>query len=484
MAKANILIVEDEALIAKDIKETLEALGYNVLATVDNGKDAINLAKESKPDLILMDIVIKGPLDGIQTTEKIHSELDIPVIYLTAYADESKLQRAKITEPFGYIIKPFEEKALHSAIEMALYRHKSEKEKQALKEQVIKLTRKIPLTDNEKFVFYGVIHYPLFNDIELARILKIKRSTVTAIRNKLSKEGYFCTYRIPNLSAIGCELLTVMYGKLNKLNSKKTEVLKEISSVPEQVYLTTTNNELMGICISKNFSDCKMHIDSATALLNRGGIAENLCIAYFPLQKYNYENFFNYGRYVKKRLEIELSDRLEKLSKPKQRKLTQNEKRILYALVKYPSFTDSEIASATKIPRPSISQTRRRLIKEGLLYTINMPYLVKLRSELIILNHVSFDAGISAEQAKLIEDFFNKFSSSIFLISGNIELCTINLYDDYSEYEHEKTEQAKFFHENRLDSKASNIFTIPDIEIMSLNFAPLVKKVLDIKVNF
>lgn len=126
MAKGRILVVEDERIVAKDISKRLKDLGYGVVAAVSSGEAAIETATEARPDLVLMDIQLKGSVDGIEAAEKIRSELNIPVIYLTAYADENTLQRAKVTEPFGYIIKPFDERDLHAAIEIALRRRLAE----------------------------------------------------------------------------------------------------------------------------------------------------------------------------------------------------------------------------------------------------------------------------------------------------------------------------------------------------------------------
>ena len=127
MADKNILIVEDERIVAEDIKTSLKRLGYNVLAIVSSGKEAITKALELKPDLVLMDILLKGDLDGIEAANKIRSKSNIPVIYLTAHADEITLKRAKLSEPFGYIVKPFETKDLKIAIDMALYKWKMER---------------------------------------------------------------------------------------------------------------------------------------------------------------------------------------------------------------------------------------------------------------------------------------------------------------------------------------------------------------------
>lgn len=124
---ASVMIVEDENIVAMDIKQRLEMLGYKVTATVATGEEAIELAEKTRPDVILMDIVLKGEVDGIEAAEEIRRRFKIPIIYITAYSDKKTLERAKVTEPFGYIIKPFEDKELHSVIEITLYKDKIEK---------------------------------------------------------------------------------------------------------------------------------------------------------------------------------------------------------------------------------------------------------------------------------------------------------------------------------------------------------------------
>jgi len=127
MPKIKILVVEDESLVAKDIQNMLRGLGYEVLDVLSTGEEALVALRESDPDLILMDIVLKGKIDGIVTAERIWETYGIPVIYLTAYADETTLSRAKVTVPFGYILKPFDERELQTTIEMAFYKAKIDK---------------------------------------------------------------------------------------------------------------------------------------------------------------------------------------------------------------------------------------------------------------------------------------------------------------------------------------------------------------------
>jgi PAS domain S-box-containing protein len=122
-----ILIVEDESIVALELQSRLTDLGYSVCGIVVSGPEAINLISEKKPEIILMDINIKGPFDGVETAEKIKGMYDIPIVFLTAFTDSSTLERAKTVQPYGYIVKPFEERELHTTIEIALYKHSMEK---------------------------------------------------------------------------------------------------------------------------------------------------------------------------------------------------------------------------------------------------------------------------------------------------------------------------------------------------------------------
>lgn len=121
--KILILIVEDELLIAKSLARKLEKLGYSVVGVASSSEVALQKVEETQPDLILMDIVIKGELDGIETAKKIQANFSIPIIYVTAYADDETLERAEETGSYGYILKPFKEREVHAAIKMALKKH-------------------------------------------------------------------------------------------------------------------------------------------------------------------------------------------------------------------------------------------------------------------------------------------------------------------------------------------------------------------------
>lgn len=147
---AQILVVEDEQIVAMDIQQTLVSLGYDVPITVATGEAAVEQARQRRPDLVLMDIRLGGEMDGVEAAGRIR-ELGLPVIFLTAHADPATLARAKITEPFGYVLKPFEERDLHTTIEMALYKHATE--------------QKLLEADRRKDEFLGMLGHELRNPL-------------------------------------------------------------------------------------------------------------------------------------------------------------------------------------------------------------------------------------------------------------------------------------------------------------------------------
>jgi two-component system, cell cycle sensor histidine kinase and response regulator CckA len=126
-SRKQILVVEDESIVAMDLQDRLESLGYDVPATVATGKRAIEKTESLRPDLVLMDIQLQDEMDGVQAADEIRRRFDVPIVFVTANADDGTIQRAKVTEPFGYVMKPFDEKSLETTIEMALYKHAAEK---------------------------------------------------------------------------------------------------------------------------------------------------------------------------------------------------------------------------------------------------------------------------------------------------------------------------------------------------------------------
>lgn len=179
MSKYKVLVVEDEFIVSKDIQNSLIKLGYNVIGSAATGEKAIELALAYEPDVILMDIMLKGELSGIQAAEKILENKSIPIIFLTAYADESTLSKAKMVQPFGYIIKPFKDIDLHTTIEMAIFKHG--KDQELLKERnfLYNLVENKDLTGNQN----TVEHIFVKSNSKLVRLIKSEILFIEALKD-------------------------------------------------------------------------------------------------------------------------------------------------------------------------------------------------------------------------------------------------------------------------------------------------------------
>ena len=141
--KPRILVVEDESIVALDIQVQIKKFGYEAVGHATQAEQAIAMATALRPDMILMDIQLAGEMDGISAAQVIHAELGIPVVFITAFDANEIIERAKLTEPYGYILKPFSEREMHTVIEMALYKHQAETKLRANLEQLQKVSRRV-----------------------------------------------------------------------------------------------------------------------------------------------------------------------------------------------------------------------------------------------------------------------------------------------------------------------------------------------------
>lgn len=231
MGKVKILVVEDESIVSKDIQHSLKRLGYTVSGAAPTAEKALELVASEQPHAVLMDIMLKGDMNGIEAAEIVRREYNIPVIFLTAYADEVTLSKAKITEPYGYIIKPFKEIDLHTSIEMALYKHKKEKEVEKERDLLYSLvegkdsngfifvksnSRLVKLNTKDIYFIEALKDYVVINTIDKRYTI---HSTMKDIEKKLGDEHFIRVHRsfIVRLDKIA----TIEYPNLQLEKDKK-----------------------------------------------------------------------------------------------------------------------------------------------------------------------------------------------------------------------------------------------------------------------
>lgn len=239
MAKISVLVVEDESIVSKDIQHSLKKLGYSVVGAASTGEKAIELATSTLPDIILMDIMLKGEMNGIEAADEIRKACAIPVIFLTAYADESTLSKAKITEPYGYILKPFKEIDLHTTIELAIYKHGREQEVVKERDLLYTLVTNQETTKNGYIFVKSNSKLIKLNNEEICYIEALKdyvvihtadsrytiHSTMKDIERKMGKEEFvrihrsfivrldkIATIEYPNLTLEGVDKLIPIGG--------------------------------------------------------------------------------------------------------------------------------------------------------------------------------------------------------------------------------------------------------------------------------
>ncbi|WP_368008976.1 hybrid sensor histidine kinase/response regulator [Laspinema palackyanum] len=238
-----VLVVEDEIITAIDIQSSLENLGYHVPPIASTGQEALDQVAKFQPDIILMDIVLKGEIDGIETANRIRDRQPIPIIFLTAYSDDATLARAGISEPFGYLLKPFDDRELHTTIQMALKRYQAElkirqerdtaEQLQREAENLVELnSRYIAMTSHEFRTPMTTIH----SSSELLEHYSYKWSEEKKISHLKRIQS-----SIKTMTKLLDEVLTIGKADAGKLefNPIKLDVVNLAQELVEELHLTT-----------------------------------------------------------------------------------------------------------------------------------------------------------------------------------------------------------------------------------------------------
>ncbi len=295
----NILIVEDEIIIANDIKMSLEKFGYHITDMVRTGEVALEMVKETDPDLVLVDIKLNGKLDGIDITKIIQQEYHIPVIYITAFSNQKTLDKVKLTAPYGYITKPFEDKELFTSIEMALYKslldnalRKAKNKIEQLHTVAIKLVTcenvKITFKETEKALneIFGINDFAFYRRENDKLVLKTERTLSVfkpkngiseGIIGKIFKSDKMCIYSQQNDfisfepewenigSAIGCRIGDEdLFIAVSSIEKAFDEELAEMLDI-----LFRHTKEALNRIEYENLLKKKAVIDPLTQLYNR-----------------------------------------------------------------------------------------------------------------------------------------------------------------------------------------------------------------------
>ena len=269
MKKARILIVEDEAIIAMEIESQMQSLGYEVTSIVNTGEEAIGKADSYRPDIILMDIDLRGKLDGIESAEIIRTRFNIPIVFLTAHMDEDRLERAKLTLPFGYLLKPTRERDLKVSIEMALYISMVDKERSKIEEALQKKTNDLDERVKEINCLYAVSELVNTPDILLEEIIQ---GVVDLIPPSMQYPDITCSritideqeYKTKNFKLTSWKLTAEIFvrGKQHGIVEicylEKKPKIDDGPFLKEEKNLINAISERLGKTIERNYSESEL----------------------------------------------------------------------------------------------------------------------------------------------------------------------------------------------------------------------------------
>jgi len=360
--------------------------------------------------------------------------------------------------------------------------------------EFIRFPKKIPFTQKERIVFYGLVKFPELNDQKLSKKLKIKRSTVTAIRNKLKRRNFYFPRVIPNFKLLECELMTFIWGKLSypaPLEEKrKMPVIKNAMQSPEAVFQIITDDEFFSLLIFKNFTEFKKMEDKFAHVYKKYSSKErNVNIVHFPLETSEIFSLFDYSLCLKDLLKLKHEDK-KTATKPKTSKavpsieLKEREKVVLGILVKYPELNDAEIAKKSGITRQTVSKIKSRLIKKGVIKLINEPNFKKISCELFVAVHTKFNPQIEPNKRKLLLEKPKSKCPTIIDVESNAEEVCGSFFEDYLSFKMTQDDLGKVYRQKDLLLRESVTQIIPmqQIKFYRTDFVPIIEKTLNIKI--
>jgi len=351
------------------------------------------------------------------------------------------------------------------------------------------------LSKNEKLTLYGLVRFPGVNDRLLSDEIKLKMSTVTAIRNRLKRDGYFRTVRVPYLDRLGGELLVVTYIRLNVLKPREEllKALREVLATMDDVFFAFADlSQLITFSLCRNYTDAWTDSEKGHQLLSEKGVAgprfSRRHTLLFPLNQTKLLRFFDFSKILNQRYgleypepDVQFSLKPEKLE---QRHLSRIEKRVYHGLVKYPELVDNEVARKIGVTRQSVTKIRKRFESERLLATMRIPDIQKIGAEILGIAYYESAANVTMVSRKKGMEWVVKEMPSFFHIAGHREGVLMGLAANYSDFQRRQYEVSRMYLERGYfkDEPFLATISVPDLSVVKdFTFAPVVKKVLDIK---
>ncbi len=343
---------------------------------------------------------------------------------------------------------------------------------------------------NEKQVLYGLIKYPNIPDRELAKLIKIKHSTVTTIRNRLRKQEIFRTLNFPNLEYLGSKMLAVIYTKFSPLIplDERVDITGKTIEVFDEIFLSVGEQDKgFSLSLSEDYATIGKINDIRTQTFGIRGLLEetypNMVIFPFAISKIY--RFFDFSPLIHHVFHLPSDETLERKTydymKPENIvNLSETEKNVYSAIIQFPEMSTDEIGTELGISRHTVSRMKRRFERDNLLRKMYLPNLKKLEFQILVFYHIQFSPStppdIERDQALILQS-----DSSIFFATRNFEAVMICVYTDYNDYRQDKNRITQTLKENQWVTSTPLILSYSLdslIFIKDFRFSPITAKVL------
>ncbi len=343
------------------------------------------------------------------------------------------------------------------------------------------------LTEREQLVLYGLIRYPDLKDRELSGQLGVKHSTLTSIRRRLQKKGYFRSIRLPYLQHFGCELLAVIHTHFNPVIplQKRVDITEDKIEASEELFFSIGEFEKgFSLSLSENYTVIGKINDVRTETFGKLGLLEKNypTEVIFPFAASRIYRFFDYAPLIKNRFDLDGNPRCDFIWPPDDVHLSGTERRIFYGLVRYPEQSDKALAAILGVARQTVSRLRKQFEKKGYLTSMRIPNLQQLGFEILAFYHIRYDPANppdfeDGEAEMLLSD------NVIFMASRPFETVLIAAYHTYGEYKADKVEKMQLLKEREWTATNPVIrtYSLSKSEIIKdFTFAPITKKILHV----
>ncbi len=351
------------------------------------------------------------------------------------------------------------------------------------------------LSTKQKLVLYGLVKYPTLTDHEVCKILNLKKSTFSTIKKKFKELGYCNIVRVPIFQHIGCELLIVVYGKMNRkttIDDRLSISKKHLEKFHEYFYIISESNQAINLAISKNITEFEQNYEGIMQMYESHEFLDEKGFTYvlFPFNLISIYNFFDYSPLLNRLFNLGFENEADTIDlhsdkikgKVKMQDLTDKEKLVYHGLVRYPDLPDNRIAEKIQTSRFTVTKIRKRFYDEKLMRTTCIPDIKKLGMNILAFNHSKFKPNMTTfKREKCLRNTLQIYPT-IFHVSRDLESMSIAVFNNYKDYQeaYDLVNKCRAEFEFLKNEPETLLLSIPRMTtIKNHTYEPLTKKILD-----